>query len=444
VAGVLLLVVVVSGMMAARGGGPQGDAPSGTPAPGTSPPPAGPSTTATVEQRVAGTGVAPFAFGTLETQTEHAAEESARGIKVAMMEVNWAEYEPADGRFDDAYARRSRDRLASLQAAGMRVTLGLGLHHSPEWIFRYPDSRFVDQRGRASSELNLVFNQRLRAKAERYLARMDRDLGMENFWAVRLNSGGHAEVLYPGGGSYWAFDRNAQNGPDLPPTMAANPLPGWRPGDRSVATQQVQRWADWYVRGLDDVVAWQMRFITALGFAGYYQILTPGAGTRPEAYARDVANYLPDGVTGVGAVWHRFYASLPKTRHVVAYVSSMADEPGRSQNCRPSDRAVPLSDRRVNDWPASRWIARVAREHGLQLNGENSGWNLPSRLNSHYRDTSGSGMMAASVRELVSCGFQGMYWAHDAQLWDGTVSLDRYTDWIKATNGGHSPLPPMP
>jgi hypothetical protein len=206
----------------------------------------------------------------------------------------------------------------------------------------------------------------------------------------------------------------------------------------------VQRWLDWYVGGLDDVVAWQMRFITALGFTGYYQILTPGSGTKPQAYARDVVNYLPDGVTGVGAVWHKFYANLPDKRNVVAYVSSMADEPGRPHTCGQGDRTVPLTDSRVNGWPATRWLARVAHEYGLRLNGENPGWNLPARLNGHYTDISGSGMMAATVREMASCRFQGMYWAHDAQLWDGTTSFDRYASWISTTNGGHNPLPAMP
>jgi Beta-galactosidase len=393
---------------------------------------------------IAGTGVAPFAFGTLETQPEHVAAESARGVKIAMMELNWAAYEPAEGRFDEAYARRARDRLATLRGAGMRVTLGLGLHYTPDWIFQYPDSRLVDQHGARSSGANLIFNQRLRGKAEQYLARVDRDLGLHNFWAVRLNSGAQAEMLYPAGGTYWAFDRNAQNGADLPPTMAANPKPGWRPGDRSLSKRDVQRWADWYVSGLDDVAAWQMRFITALGFTGFYQVLTPGSGVKPEAYSRDVANFLPDGITGVGAVWHKFYANLPDKRNVVVYVSSMADEPGRPHTCAQRDRAVPMSDSRVNGWPATRWLARVAHEYGLRLNGENPGWNMPARLNGHYSDNSGSGMMAATVREMVTCGFQGMYWAHDEQLWDGTASFDRYARWIATINGGDNPLPAMP
>jgi hypothetical protein len=393
---------------------------------------------------VAGTGTAPFAFGTLGTRPDRAAEESRRGVKVAMMELSWAAYEPVEGQFNAMYAQEMRDRLAVLRGAGMQVTLGLGMHFAPAWLFGYPDSKFVNQRGQFSAELNLVFNQALRAKAERYLAQVDRDLGLEDFWAVRLTSGGHPEVLYPGGGSYWAFDTNAQNGTDRPPMMAPNPLPGWRPGDRSPSVGQVRRWADWYVHALDDVVAWQLRVITSLGFHGFYQVLTPGGGTRPDAYARDVADYLPDGVTGVGAVWHVLYAGLPDKRRVVAFVSSLADRSGGDDSCKASDSGVAITDRAANSWSAARWIARLAHEHQLRLNGENPGWNMPAELNAHYADAARSGMMAASVRQMSSCGYQGMYWAHDDRLWSGPVSFDHYASLIVATNGPGTAAPPMP
>jgi len=361
-----------------------------------------------------------------------------------MMELSWATYEPVEGRFDAAYGDELRGRLAELRGHGMRVTLALGMHFTPAWIFRYPDSRFVDQRGRTSEEANLVFNQALRTKAERYLTRIDRDLGLKNFWAVRLTSGGHQEVVYPGDGTYWAFDENAQGGSNRPPTMEPNPLPGWQPGNRSVSTSEVQRWADWYVHGLDDVVAWQMRVITSLGFHGYYQVLTPGSGTRPDGYARDVADYLPDGVTGVGAVWHRFYADLPDKRNVVAYVSSLADGSGGDDSCKTGDRTKAITDRAANDWSAARWIARLARQYGLLLSGENPGWDSPPQTRARYIDESPSGMMAVTVRQMTSCGYQGMYWAHDDDLWRTSTLFDRYAKLIARTNGSSSPAPPMP
>lgn len=414
---------------------PSLDTPTATPSPSSSS--AAPTPTpATSPSSAAPTGAAPFAFGTLVTRLEHATEESSRGVTVAMMELSWANYEPAAGQFNAAYAQQMRARLATLRAAGMRVTLGLGIHFTPGWIFEYPDSRYVNQRGQVANELNVVFNQAIRSRVDGYLRQVNRDLGFGNFWAVRLTSGGDPEVLYPGGGSYWAFDANAQNGAQLPPSMARNPLPGWKPGQQSVSLTQVRAWADWYVHGLDDVVAWQMRLISSLGFGGYYQLLTPGSGTRPDGYARAIANYLPDGVTGVGAVWQTFYASLPDKHGVVAYVSSMADGSGGDDSCTSGDAAIPVSDSRADGWSAARWIARLAHEYGLPASGENPGWNMPSSLNTKYVDGSSSGMMAVSVRQMTSCRFQGMYWAHDENLWNGRIPFDRYADWVATTNGG--------
>jgi len=372
-------------------------------------------------------------FGTLLSRQDHATAEKKGGVRVAMTELSWREYEPRRGVFDAGYAAYVRSELATFRAAGRRVTLGLGLSDPPSWVFGIANSRFVDEHGNRSHEVNLVFNQLVRQAAEQYLARVARDLHMRDVWAVRLTSGGGIEMLYPGD-SYWAFDANAQNGPHLPPSMPRNPLRGWRPGNRSVTTVQVQSWADWYVRALDDVAAWQMRTIDKLGFRGWYQVLTPGSGVRPDGYRSDVAAYLPDGLTGAGAVWSVFYAHLPNRGRVMAYITSMADGSGGDDTCQPADRSLRLTDRRADSWSATRWISRIADQYGLAKSGENPGWNFPPSLNGHYKDPGPSGMMHSAVRQMVLCGFQGMYWAHDQQLWDGTSSFARYSALIKRTN----------
>jgi hypothetical protein len=394
-------------------------------------------------------GTAPYAFGTLLSTQEHATEESRAGVRVAMMELSWRDLEPQPGQLDESYVAYARSQLATFLAAGRRVTLGLGLSDPPPWAFEVPNSRLIDQHGRRSQQLNLIFNQVLRQRAVEYLTRVAAVLPPQSFWAVRIDSGSTAEMVYPGSGSYWAFDADAQNGADMPPSMARNPLPGWKPGTRFlgrqvVSTGQVRRWADWYVHALDDVAAWQMATLSQLGFRGWYQVLTPGSGVRPDAYGRAVAQYLPDGLTGVGAVWQEFYAALPRNGHVVAYVTSMADESGNDDLCQPGDTLVPLGDPLADSWSATRWISRIADEYRLPKNGENAGWNLPSSLNAHYRDTGASGMMEAAVHQMVACGFQGMYWAHDVQLWDGISSFQRYAALVQQAEGGAVGLPPMP
>ena len=76
-----------------------------------------------------------------------------------------------------------------------------------------------------STEANLVFNNNLRVMAQDYFARANAALHFSDFWAVRVTSGAKSETLYPQGGKYWAFDVNAQNGPNLPASMAAQPVP---------------------------------------------------------------------------------------------------------------------------------------------------------------------------------------------------------------------------
>jgi len=124
---------------------------------------------------------------------------------MGMMELNWAAYEPEEGEFDEDYERQMEDRYAQLHAAGLPVTLGLGLHYTPGWVTEIPNSHFVDEDGNISDVVNLVFNSAVRAKAAAFIARIDQGLGLDHFQAIRIASGGRSELLYPGGGHYWGL-----------------------------------------------------------------------------------------------------------------------------------------------------------------------------------------------------------------------------------------------
>lgn len=387
---------------------------------------------------------APSYFGTLGTVASSAQQESNAGVKVAMLELNWGAYEPSDGQFDANYINYMHNQFAALRAAGMQVTLGLGVHFTPGWVINMANSRYVDQTGASASEANVIFNQKIRDKVAAYYAQIDRDFGMQNFWAIRLSSGGDAEMLYPGGGTYYAYDANAQNGVDMPSTMVRNPLPGWKAGSTGMSSAQVTGWMNWYIGALDDVTNWQMTLLNSLGFAGYYQLLTPGSGTRPDGLANDITNNLPASVTAVGAVWDKYYAGLASKQHVVTYVSSVADNSGNNDSCTPADSALPLSNSAMDSWSATRWLTRVANANGLLVGGENPGYNIPASLNSFYVDTSANGMMATALRQAHSCGFQTFYWAHDYRLYDGTQTFANYATGIQLLHGGNNPSPVLP
>ena len=378
--------------------------------------------------------------GTLGTRPDTAHAESAAGIKVGMVEIVWRDYEPEEGVYDPAYQALIESRIVAMRHAGMRITLGLGLHFPPGWAFAFPNSRFVNQYGQTSSNLNLVFNVDLRRQVDQYLDQINTAFGLSTFWAVRLTSGATSEVLYPDGGSYWAFDANAQNGPDMPYSMDRNPDPGWRPGGGGLSTAQVGDWARWYVAALDDTVNWQIRQLRDLGFTGYYQLVTPGFGVTPNAFADAAAADLPDGTLGVGAAWAQFYAGVAEKTHVVAYVSSVGDGSGGDDSCEAGDDDVALNSPEVAWWSTTRWISRIADADGLLKAGEVPGYDPSSPESAaHYTDLSSTGLMATAERQASSCGFQGLYWAHDDQFHGNTRALPMSA--FAAYAGSDAPAP---
>jgi hypothetical protein len=159
--------------------------PSATPTPTPTPSPT-PSPTPTPTSTASPTSGG-YLFGTLLTNPANAAREAAAGIDVVHLELGWDAYEPGDGVFSSSYAAQAKDRLAAFKAAGLKVVLGLGLQYPPSWVFNYPNSRYIDQFGNTGGNVaNLTWNATLRQKAEQYLARVHADLGLDNFWAVRV------------------------------------------------------------------------------------------------------------------------------------------------------------------------------------------------------------------------------------------------------------------
>jgi hypothetical protein len=375
----------------------------------------------------AGAATAPLAIGTLGTNPDHAAEESAGGIKVAMMELNWSSYETSRGVYNVTYENQMKTRLAKLKAAGMKVTLGLGLHFTPAWVSSQPNGRFVAQDGTVSTEANLVFNNNLRIMAQEYFARANAALHFSDFWAVRVTSGAKSETLYPQGGKYWAFDVNAQNGANLPASMALNPFPGWLPGTAGLTAPQMTQWVDWYVGALADTARWQANAVRNYGFTGYIQVVTPGIGVLNSKIPSLVATNLPNGTLGAGAAWGILYSKMVGIPNIVAYDSSMADGSKNNTGCTAADATVALDSPATTNFSAAAWISRVADEYGFGKSGENPG--LPAVTDptrrAFYLDPSAQGMMAVTIAQAQSCGFQSIYWAHDDSIWTGLMPLSQ-------------------
>jgi hypothetical protein len=378
------------------------------------------------------TNATPTLFGTLDTQPATiAAEAGSSDVSMAMFEYNWASFEPSPGVFNASYLATMKSELAAYKAAGMKVTIGLGLQNPPAWALALADGTYVDQTGAHSTEANFVFSAAVRQAAAGYLKQVAADIPLSNFYAIRLTSGGDGEMLYPGGGTYWAFDNAARTGNGLAAGMTRNPDPNWTPGTPGLSQAQIAAWVNWYVGGLDNVTNWQMQTLTGLGFKGYYETVTPGSGTRPDYLTQtEQQNLSNDGTTGVGAVWNLYYGMLPTKTNVIAYISSVADNSGANDDCQSSDTGVSLNSSTMDSWSATRWISAVAHHYGLAVGGENPGYGIPASIDSFYTNTSSTGMMATAMAQAESCGFGVYYWAHDIHLWDGTLPFSLYASSI--------------
>jgi hypothetical protein len=382
-------------------------------------------------------------WGTLDTAPSHAKTEYAAGIQVAHLELGWDQYEPDRGQFSDGYASEMRARLRVFQDAGMLVVLGIGLQYPPSWVLNSQESRYVNQYGETASAANLTFNQPLRDEAARYIARVDQDLGLRSFWAIRVGSGGLIESLYPSGrnaahpNSYWAFDVNAQAGIARPPSIPSPPYPGWKPGERTYqgrpfTTAQVREWYDWYLRALTDGIVWQMDVYRSLGYDGLLQVLMPGVGARPMERDASIANYLWadadqwDNTVARGAAWDTLVEWLHDQPNLVVYVSSVADGSGNNDTCRPGDMDVDPHSNAVLSWSATRWLTYNAQRFALPIQGENPG--------EGHAPGYGASMLAAAARQAQSCHLRALLWAHDEDLYDPNsgISLRDYTDTIAA------------
>ncbi len=116
----------------------------------------------------------------------------------------------------------SRQKCQAFKSAGMQVTLAMGLHMQPDWVFNVPDSKFIDEKGKTAGEPNLVFNQ-VSARQGRGVLRPDQ----QRPWEFKTlgdppNKWGRCQMLYPDNSGYWAFNDRAEQ-PQHAPFDAEKP-----------------------------------------------------------------------------------------------------------------------------------------------------------------------------------------------------------------------------
>ena len=99
--------------------------------------------------------------------------------------------------------------------------------------------------------------------------------------------------------------------------------------------------------------------------------------------------------------------------------------------CTATDRAEPLNGPNTVWWSSARWISRIADEYGIPKVGGNPGYSTGNAT--AYSNTGPTGMMATVMNMATSCGYSGLYWAHDDQFYNGILPLSALTAYGSPT-----------
>ena len=383
----------------------------------------------------------PRLFGTLQSDPSRLKSNYDAGVRLAHVELDWSRYEPEEGQFDLSYINSIKGKIQKYRAAGLKLSLGHGIHYTPRWVLDLQGADYINQHGVSTKGPNIVFSQAVREKAETYFRRVARDVGTD-FYSIRIEVAPYTgEMLYPDGdddaghsNSLWAYDQNAQGqGNDMSSNVAATPYPGWKPGmrtykGRAFTEDQVERWYNWYIEALVRAGDWQVKSFKGLGHTGKMAWLLPGPGMRPFDYRRYVANYLTgdngydEFVGSRAAVWDKVIDSIVDKSSAQIQITSLADPSGSpwGNGCKTADREVDIyHDAVISAWSGARWIAYNADRWGLPKSGENPGPHDSREI------------MNRAASQMVSCNLEAWYYAFERSLYDDYPEAATINDYAQ-------------
>ncbi|GGQ40336.1 beta-galactosidase [Couchioplanes azureus] len=218
---------------------------------------------------------------------------NAGGATDVLVEMSWAQAEPVQGAYNEAYLVGIAKRIATLKSLGYTISFNTGVHEAPAWLLNRSGARFVDQNGETytdSPEPNLIFGIGHRYLAERYLKKVFGRLGT-GFSIVRVGGGHWGELTYPSKVNpatgklrnlYYAFDAQAKR---------SNPVPSWKPGQPS-PSGQAAKFLRWYLDSLAQYQNWQITALRLAGYRGKAAVLYPSYGMRAGDFEKAVATNL--------------------------------------------------------------------------------------------------------------------------------------------------------
>jgi hypothetical protein len=383
-------------------------------------------------------------YGVLFADPSLASQDHTAGIRLAIVSLDWAQWEPAAAVFSASYQAAELGVVNQFRRLGDTVGINLALNNAPAWALAEPDSQLEDQYGRTSGTLNFEFSSAIQSLAATYVTSVVKALGLVQYY--NLGASYTTETIYPTTetNQWWAFGPIAQGQQTgLPAGVGPNPMPGWIPGtttwrSKPVTRSQVQGWYNWYIGALASFISSEKALIERDGYGGYFQLNWPGDGVNPWVYNYRISNHLVatshdsyDSMNA-GAVYQVLLQDLPDLSRTVVNITSVGDGSGTPANnaCQASDTAVDYAtNSTIDSWSSTRWLSYLAKLHGMPVMGESTGNNTAAQMSTDFVLTK-------------DCGLIGLQWAFDYQLYGGKyATLADYSALINATSpSGGSPV----
>ena len=390
-----------------------------------------PVTTTTVAPTTTTTVAGPPAMtlGVMEADPQWMSADQAAGVREAMINIDWSQWQPQAGVTDSTYVAQQVATADQYRANGWTVAVDIGLQAPPAWALALTDGQLVDQNGNPSGSADYEYSAAVRHAASAYIASVVAAMGPVS--SYRIGLGGAGEMMYPDApnNQWWAYSASAQHGgADLPAGLAPSPMPGWLPGastwgGATVTSGQVASWYGWYYGALVNALAWEINSFRAAGYAGGLQLLMPGDGAVPALYnqqlAADLAPSAADAyhTMNTGTVWWRLLpdlASQVSLANTSVDITSVYDGSGspRGNACSATDGSTALAsaDPWQSGWSDTRWLTYLAHRQGLPVMGENPGNTAPADV-------------SPTISLARSCGLTGLQWAWDYQLHSGSSTV---------------------
>lgn len=426
---------------------------------------------------------APTMFGTLDVALSSITAEAAAGQRDVMIELNWANWQPTQTggvgvRTSGTLPQDTINKVSAAINAGMRVTLGWGLHNAPSWVATTYGAavKFVNETTptpASSTSLDLIWSKQSETLVNAYFADVKAVLSTvtiagktlwQHIWAARIAFDTAAgELFYPTGEGtntyhWWGFSTFAQTG-------GANLATGAVPANAAVSaggagfagapsgSTQVTAWFDWYVGSLARATVRQEQALIDLGFLGWFEPVCPGLGVRPATVTaiRALTALPSNSSSATGAAWNLIFRDLTYKFRTAIQCSSMADGAGSNSVPVPTDATTPPDSTSITTgWSSYRIIANAAYKNNIpHVRGENTGRTVGNAA--FYEDTTSAGMlqvafdMIAASKVVYGNTFHDKFeWAHDFRLWNGQVPYSAYSSRFQPIIGSNPALPDYP